>query len=55
MADGVLEADATGMEGDAAIGETAGGTVLKVATDGTADVCKLGAYLVVSACLELYF
>ena len=40
------------MQGDAAVGQAARRTVLQVAPNGAAYVCKLGAYLMVPPCVE---
>ena len=48
------EANASGKEGDAAVGIAARRTILEVALDGTADGGELTAYLMVTAREELY-
>ena len=49
------EADGAGVEGDAAVGIGAGGAILEVALDGTADVGELAADLVVTTGEEFHF
>ena len=48
------EANASGKEGDAAVGIAARRTILEVALDGTADGGELTAYLMVTAREELH-
>ena len=52
--DGMNEANASGKEGDAAVGIAARRTILEVALDGTADGGELTAYLMVTAREELH-
>ena len=52
---GMLEADAAGMEADAAVWVTARSTIFQVASDGATYGCQLAADLVVASCVEVYF
>lgn len=53
VADGVVETEETGVEGDAAVGIGAGIAVFEVTLDGATHVGQLAAYLVVAAGVEL--